>query len=64
VGHLDSRAFKNLGLAAEDSDDHILWDPTTGILSFDVDGAGGAAAVRFAVVPSAVALTSLEFIVT
>ena len=37
-----------IGAAAQDADDRIVYDNNTGALSFDSDGAGGAAAVQFA----------------
>ena len=33
---------------AADSNTRIIYDPATGALSYDADGAGGVAAVRFA----------------
>ncbi|MFY9289818.1 MAG: calcium-binding protein [Methylorubrum rhodinum] len=52
-GHLAEGAFKDLGVAGAtvDADDRILYDHSTGDLSYDADGSGTAfAAIRFAVV--------------
>ncbi|MDQ4086812.1 MAG: hypothetical protein M3177_02170 [Pseudomonadota bacterium] len=38
-----------IGSAAADADDRIIYNPTTGVLSFDRDGTGTAAALQFAV---------------
>ena len=46
-GVLDLGAFV-VGSEAAEADDRIIYDPTTGALSFDADGAGGAEAVQFA----------------
>lgn len=66
-GALAALRFKNLSLGAVDASDRILWNPTTGALtgalSSDADGAGGVAAVRFATVLGASALTAAEFLV-
>lgn len=64
VGALAGAQFKNLSLGAADASDRILWNAATGNLYFDVDGAGGVAAIRFANVVSATALTASEFLVT
>ena len=58
---LTGAAFKNLGLGVADTTDRILWNPVNGALYFDIDGAGGVAAVRFGTVLSVVALTAAEF---
>jgi Ca2+-binding RTX toxin-like protein len=72
---LDSSAFVGLSagpLFAEsfvvaqqsmDDNDHIVYDAETGDLLFDVDGAGGAAAVKFASVEPGTLLTADDFLV-
>ena len=51
----------HLGPTAQDAEDRILYDQTTGALSYDPDGIGAAAAVRFAVVATRKALTVHDF---
>ena len=46
-GALAASAFVN-GTAALDANDRIIFDSTTGNVSYDADGVGGAAAVVFA----------------
>ena len=52
-----------IGTAAQDADDHIIYDSGTGALYYDGDGSGGTAAVRFAQVSAGLALTNLDFYV-
>jgi serralysin len=52
-----------IGAAAQDADDRIVYDDTSGALFFDVDGAGGAAALQFAQVSAGLALTNADFLV-
>jgi Ca2+-binding RTX toxin-like protein len=52
-----------VGAAAQDADDRIVYDGTNGALFFDVDGAGGVAAVRFATVGAGLGLTNNDFLV-
>lgn len=61
VGALDPAAFA-VGAAA-DADDRIVYDPTTGAVSFDSDGVGGAAAIVFATVQPGVDLSAASFVV-
>ncbi|RWF89223.1 MAG: calcium-binding protein [Mesorhizobium sp.] len=72
---LDSSAFAGLsagslfaavfvvGKHAIDDSDHIIYDRESGDLLFDVDGAGGAAAVKFAAVDPGTFLTVDDFFV-
>jgi serralysin len=52
-----------IGAAAQDADDHIIYNDVTGALSFDVDGTGAAAAVQFAQLSAGLALVNTEFLV-
>lgn len=51
-----------LGTAA-DRDDRILYDPTTGALSYDADGNRAGAAVQFAQLATGLALTEADFVI-
>lgn len=48
-GELSENAFVR-GTAALDAEDRIIFDPVNGALYYDADGAGGVAAVQFAIV--------------
>jgi Ca2+-binding RTX toxin-like protein len=64
TGTLNAACFKIIGSAALDSNDYILYDKTTGALSYDADGSGAGQAVRIAVLGTNLALTSADFVVT
>ncbi len=49
---------------AADATDRIVYNTTTGDLYYDRDGTGGAAAVKFAVLAGAPAITEADFFVT
>lgn len=61
-GALASSAFR-IGSAAADASDRIIYDKTTGKLSYDIDGAGGSTGIQFALLSKNLALTSADFIV-
>jgi Ca2+-binding RTX toxin-like protein len=63
AGALTSAAFFT-GKAAHDSSDHIIYNSSTGALSFDSDGAGGAAQTQFATLSSHPSLSAASFYVT
>ncbi|MER8483349.1 calcium-binding protein, partial [Mesorhizobium sp. M1322] len=62
-GALTSAAFF-AGAAAHDSSDHIIYNNSTGALSFDSDGIGGAAQKQFATLAPGLSLTAAAFFVT
>jgi Ca2+-binding RTX toxin-like protein len=49
---------------ALDSNQRIVYDVDSGTLYYDVDGAGGAAAVAFAVLSNHAAITAADFVIT
>ncbi|MCV9963372.1 hypothetical protein OIU34_15815 [Pararhizobium sp. BT-229] len=62
TGTLSASAFR-IGSAAADASDRIIYDPTTGKISYDIDGAGGSSATQFALLSKNLALTYADFIV-
>ncbi|MER8435538.1 calcium-binding protein [Mesorhizobium sp. M1312] len=63
LGTLTSDAFF-AGKAAHDSSDHIIYNNSTGALSFDSDGIGGAAQTQFATLSPGLSITATSFFVT
>jgi Ca2+-binding RTX toxin-like protein len=61
AGFLSGSAFK-VG-AATSTSHHILYNSYTGDLSYDVDGWGAAAAIKFATVSAGTALSAAHFLV-
>ncbi|URK89162.1 Ig-like domain-containing protein (plasmid) [Rhizobium sp. RCAM05350] len=62
VGALDAAAFV-VGKAALDADDRIIYNKNSGALLFDADGAGGGAAVKFAMLTCGTSVTADDFII-
>ncbi len=62
TGQLSASAF-HIGAAAADASDRIIYDFVTGSLSYDADGAGGGAAVRFARLDTELLLSDADFFV-
>lgn len=60
-GALAAGAFQ-LGAAAQ-AEDRILYDQGTGALSYDADGSGAGAAIRFATLTNKPALASTDFLI-
>jgi Ca2+-binding RTX toxin-like protein len=50
-----------IGAAAQDADDHLIYDSNTGALFYDSDGVGVAAAVQFAQLSAGLALNHQYF---
>ncbi|WP_286158972.1 calcium-binding protein [Methylobacterium sp. Leaf456] len=65
AGTLAALAFKDLSVAGAkvDADDRILYNKTTGALSYDADGSGSKVAVQFATIDTKVALTHADFLI-
>lgn len=62
-GGLPAGAF-HIGKGAHDSTDHIIYNSSTGALSFDSDGVGGAHQIQFATLSPHLLLTASSFVVT
>jgi Ca2+-binding RTX toxin-like protein len=60
TGYLYAGHFRT-GTAAQDANDHIIYNKVAGTLSYDPDGIGGAAAVKFATVTPYLNLTAKDF---
>ena len=52
-----------IGAAAQDANDRIIYNNSTGAVLYDSDGTGGTAAVQFAELSAGLALTNLDFLV-
>ena len=44
------------------ADQHLVYDPTTGILYYDADGSGAGAAVQIALISGRPALSADDFV--
>jgi serralysin len=62
IGSLESGAFV-IGKAATDAGDRIIYNKGSGVLLFDVDGLGGAAAFKFANVGCGTSISVDDFMV-
>jgi Ca2+-binding RTX toxin-like protein len=60
AGTLPSGEF-SIGSSAGDADDRIIYNSSTGALSYDSDGTGAAASVQFAHLTPGLAMTSSDF---
>ncbi|UVF19279.1 hypothetical protein HPT29_023070 [Microvirga terrae] len=61
TGTLSAEAFQ-VGARAQDADDRVIYDSTTGALYYDRDGSGSSNQVKFAQLSSGLALTSDNFL--
>ncbi|ODN69029.1 hypothetical protein [Methylobrevis pamukkalensis] len=55
--------FFATGSAAGDANDRIIYDTTNGFLRYDADGTGAGAAIHFATLSGAPALSAADFLV-
>lgn len=62
TGFLSGSAFWK-GAAAHDASDRIIYNPTTGVVSYDPDGTGAAAAQQIVKLSGGMALTNTDFVV-
>jgi serralysin len=62
AGSLAASAFQ-IGAAANDVNDRIIYNATNGNLLYDSDGTGASAAILFAKLPTGLALTSTDFMI-
>jgi Ca2+-binding RTX toxin-like protein len=51
------------GVAAQDSNDRIIYDASEGVVAYDRDGRGGASAVVFALIDPGTPLTNFDIVV-
>ncbi|WP_159997272.1 hypothetical protein [Roseomonas sp. 18066] len=63
AGKLSATAF-HVGSAAADAADRIIYNASTGVLSYDVDGSGSASAIQFASLGAGLSLTHDYFFVS
>jgi Ca2+-binding RTX toxin-like protein len=56
-------AFFRIGAAALDSNDYMIYNSSTGSLSYDADGSGAGVAIQFATLSTGLALTNADFLV-
>ncbi len=61
-GPLLPGAFQ-MGASAMDADDRIIYDSSTGLLSYDPDGTGAGVATQFAQLQPGTALASTDFVI-
>jgi len=57
------KAYFEIGSKADDSNDHIIYNKKTGVLSYDADGSGSKQAVEFAQLSKNLNLTYKDFFV-
>jgi serralysin len=62
TGQLPSGWF-HVGAAAQDFNDHVIYNKAAGALLYDPDGTGADAALKFALLTPGLALTSADFFV-
>mgnify|MGYP006198077475 FL=1 len=65
TGVLASTRFAaNANGLAMDANDHVVYNTTTGALSYDADGSGAGAAVQFATLVGIPTLSAADFTIT
>jgi Ca2+-binding RTX toxin-like protein len=65
VGALGAQFFvANTTGTAQDADDYIVYNTTTGALFYDTNGSGAGAGVQFATLSGVPGITAADFVVT
>ncbi|TAN70693.1 MAG: hypothetical protein EPN17_04285 [Methylobacter sp.] len=62
IGILNTDNFK-VGVQADDTNDYVIYNPTTGAVSYDADGSGAGTGIQIAVIGANLALTNADFVV-
>jgi Ca2+-binding RTX toxin-like protein len=62
AGGLAATQFR-AGPAALDANDYVIYNSTTGALSYDADGSGAGAAIQFATLTTKPVLASTDFLI-
>ncbi len=62
IGVLNEDNF-NVGVQADDANDYLIYNPTTGILSYDADGSGEGVEIKVALLDVNLALTHANFFI-
>jgi Ca2+-binding RTX toxin-like protein len=63
IGRVMKAEYFRVGTSALDANDYLVYNQTTGALSYDADGSGGGAAIRFLTLLNKPVLTSNDFAV-
>lgn len=58
-----NKKFFTIGDKAADKDDYVIYDAKKGTLSYDADGSGSGAAIKFATIKKNLKMTALDFFV-
>jgi Ca2+-binding RTX toxin-like protein len=62
TGQLSADAF-HIGASAADASDRIVYNSNNGVLTYDADGSGAGAAIKFAELDTGLLLTSADFFI-
>jgi Ca2+-binding RTX toxin-like protein len=62
IGTLAATHFK-IGSAAQDADDYVIYNSSTGSVSYDADGNGAIPAIQIALIGANLAVTNADFVI-
>ena len=63
TGVLAANLFKNLNLGAQDADDRILYNDTSGAIFYDTNGLAAGGVIQFATLTGSPTVTNADFVV-